>query len=313
MLIIASKPGQLGNRLFLFANLIGGAIEHGYTLANPSFDEYANYFQLTSRDLFCRYPPRRSLFKGRPAARRLLYLVCYYAARALVRGGVNSRPLQAISLDWDEGLQLADPRFLARLEGRPLLFLQGWGIRDDAALAKHADRVREFFTPLEEFRANVRALIGGARRRGDVLVGVHIRRGDYRTFKGGKYFYALDAYAGLMERAGAIFPGRRVTFLVCSDEDPGGEVFSQFDCVRGTGHFIEDLYALAECDYLMGPPSTYTMWASFYGRVPLYSVLDPGRAPRLEDFAVVSGLGAPDEAAVGHAPPPEREVEGSMR
>ena len=32
---------------------------------------------------------------------------------------------------------------------------------------------------------------------------------------------------------------------------------------------IEDLYALSICDYILGPPSTFSMWASFYGGVPL--------------------------------------------
>lgn len=32
---------------------------------------------------------------------------------------------------------------------------------------------------------------------------------------------------------------------------------------------IEDLYAFAKTDLLMGPPSTFTLWASFYGDVPL--------------------------------------------
>lgn len=32
---------------------------------------------------------------------------------------------------------------------------------------------------------------------------------------------------------------------------------------------VEDLYALSRCNYIMGPPSTFTMWASFIGDVPL--------------------------------------------
>jgi hypothetical protein len=38
---------------------------------------------------------------------------------------------------------------------------------------------------------------------------------------------------------------------------------------------VGDLYALARCDYIMGPPSTYTQWASFYGNRPMLS-LDGG-------------------------------------
>jgi hypothetical protein len=41
---------------------------------------------------------------------------------------------------------------------------------------------------------------------------------------------------------------------------------------------VEDLYAFAGCDLLVGPPSTFTAWAAFYGEVPLLHVEDP-RAP----------------------------------
>jgi len=52
----------------------------------------------------------------------------------------------------------------------------------------------------------------------------------------------------------------------------------------GTGHFIEDLYTLASCDYIIGPPSTFTMWASFYGRVPLYKIIDRNKLQEIDDF-----------------------------
>ena len=32
---------------------------------------------------------------------------------------------------------------------------------------------------------------------------------------------------------------------------------------------MTDLYALSRCDYIIGPPSTFSQWASYYGHVPL--------------------------------------------
>jgi hypothetical protein len=54
----------------------------------------------------------------------------------------------------------------------------------------------------------------------------------------------------------------------------------------GTGHLVEDLYSFTHCDYLIGPPSTFTSWASFYGRVPLCRVESPEMPIRREDFQV---------------------------
>ena len=50
---------------------------------------------------------------------------------------------------------------------------------------------------------------------------------------------------------------------------------------------MHDLYCLSKCDYLFGPPSTYSMWASFTGLVP-YAVLDhPEQKLLLTDFLPV--------------------------
>jgi hypothetical protein len=35
-----------------------------------------------------------------------------------------------------------------------------------------------------------------------------------------------------------------------------------------------DLHALARCDYIFGPQSTFTQWASFYGNKPLLLLKD---------------------------------------
>ena len=46
--------------------------------------------------------------------------------------------------------------------------------------------------------------------------------------------------------------------------------FVLMDWTPGPGTEIGDLYSLAACDYIIGPPSTYTQWASFYGQVPRF-------------------------------------------
>lgn len=286
MFIIASKPGQLGNRLFQFAYFIACAAEEDIALANPAFDEYAEYFTATRDDLFCRYPPRRSALGGSAPARKVLYDLCYFAARVVAKSPVKLKSLRALVLDWEESVDLCAPTFLSAFARRKIVFFQGWQFNCHAALARRADTVREFFRPLPEFGANVDALVARARAACDVLVGVHIRHGDYRTYRGGKYFYEVGTYAGLMRASASLFPGRRVGFLICSNAAHDDQAFAGLDHVFGTGHLIEDLYALARCDYLFGPPSTYTMWASFYGGVPLYMVDDPGREPRPEDFNV---------------------------
>ena len=41
---------------------------------------------------------------------------------------------------------------------------------------------------------------------------------------------------------------------------------------------------MSQCDYLMGPPSTFTMWASFMGKVPLGIIRDRSQTLSMADF-----------------------------
>jgi hypothetical protein len=77
---------------------------------------------------------------------------------------------------------------------------------------------------------------------------------------------------------------KRVAFLICSDELVPLDRFCGLNIFLGTGHLIEDMYALAKCDLLMGPQSTFSGWASFYGSVPLYLIDHPQEEPRPESF-----------------------------
>jgi hypothetical protein len=128
------------------------------------------------------------------------------------------------------------------------------------------------------------------------LVGVHIRHGDYKQWAGGKYFYSASDYEGLMRRAVALLPGRRVGFLVCSNDTVDITAFGDLHVYSGSGHIVEDMYAFSLCDYVMGPPSTYTMWASFYGNVPLYWVYSISKSFSLDNFLEL-------EAALALMPP----------
>jgi hypothetical protein len=68
-------------------------------------------------------------------------------------------------------------------------------------------------------------------------------------------------------------------------------MFAGLNVTFGTGDLIEDMYAFASCDYLIGAPSTFTMWASFYGKVPLNVIRSPDQTQKLTDFVVLETLG----------------------
>lgn len=115
-------------------------------------------------------------------------------------------------------------------------------------------------------------------------LGVHIRRGDYATWYDGKYLFSDEVFLGLIKEFVALHPGTSV-FICGNDASLDKERYEQE--LKGTrvifpkGNAAEDLYVLSECNYLIGPPSTFSLTASMYHDTPLYWIKD-GEAPLTE-------------------------------
>ncbi len=284
MVVIANKSGKLGNRIIVFAHFIACALENNVKIMNPAFDEYAGFFRSTSRDLLCRYPLGNTVIRGGEKTRRLIYHLVYYATRLIAKSKFSNRLVETIVLDWEDKCSLDGDEFIDLLKRRRLILAQGWQFRARRYFVKHANEVREFFRPVEAHERKVEELILRVRGQCDVLVGVHIRLGDYSMFKGGKYFFDVDKYVALMKDVEGLFDGKKVGFLICSNESLQIQRFSGMQVFFGTNQPLEDMYALAGCDYILGPPSTFSMWASFYGQTPLYQFEDIDRTPDIDDF-----------------------------
>jgi hypothetical protein len=76
-----------------------------------------------------------------------------------------------------------------------------------------------------------------------------------------------------------LFPEQNVGFIIATNEPYPAETFAGLNVHSGPGHFALDMYALAGCDLIAGPPSTFSGWASFIGMKPIYFLEDKGRLP----------------------------------
>lgn len=295
MIAVVSKPGQLGNRLWLYAHFAGFAADHGIELVFPSLDEYADAFEGTHHDLLARFPARRSRLPRSALCRSLTYEAFRLAAAVRARTG-RPRRASLIRLDWNETMSLQAPAFKEQVSNSSLVLVQGWQFRAERSLANHADDVRRHLQLRSHLRIRAERRIAEARAGGRTIVGLHVRRGDYVRFEEGRYHYEAEIYEKLMDSCLELFPGRRVTFVVCSNEPvtldppPGARL------VPGPGDEFADLHSLSLCDLIVGPPSTYSMWASFVGRVPCWVVADPtvppdeaGISPRMTQFLDTPG------------------------
>lgn len=282
MIIMQNKVGQLANRLFAFSHFIGNAIEHKYVLINPTFAECCKYFRTTRDNDFGDYPisVKFGVSVPFPLFERLTHSAAKYISKSRWHEFVECSDAEECDLNSDDFIEKAK---------RKVVFANGWLFRDHRNLAKHSEIIRSFFAPDEEAVDSIKQLIFECRKECDVLIGVHIRRGDYKEWQSGKYFFSDETYADKMSQLANHFDasGKRVAFLICSNESIDVKNFGNCRTNLGVGQVIEDLYSLSECDYIIGPPSTFSMWASFYGKVPLLHIQNQAQPIAAADFLVV--------------------------
>lgn len=289
MIVIARKTGRLGNRLKLFAHVIALACEHDLRVANPSFYKYAELFCGTAQSAIrCAFPPQSSpLFVPSTTVRGVAYnllhvaMSCYCKPNWLREHG----PLRLRELELGQFQDISSPDFVRQAK-EGLLFLRGYGFRCEHLLTKHRHAVQAFFRPTPPHEAMVDQVMDrvGASENDEVVVGLHVRHGDYAKHYQGRFFYRLDQYHDIMSGIVRCLDGRRVRFLIATDGNLTADDFRPFRVSISGQSPLVDMVALSRCDLLAGPPSSFTEWASFYGDVPLHHIADPNQSIRDDDF-----------------------------
>lgn len=154
------------------------------------------------------------------------------------------------------------------------VFDYAWDSRRESIPQEYFPEIRRIFRPSECIVQEVESLFRNMRKGADIIIGVHIRRGDYRLFMDGKYYYSFAQYTSLCKNIVSFFKGEKIVFFIASNDKIDAEVMSGIDyfTIQNTS-VVKDLYGLSVCDYIIGPPSSFSRWASFYGEVPIYFIM----------------------------------------
>lgn len=274
-IVISNQPGQLANQLIVYANFIAFCHEHGFTLKNPSFHRYSSYFEFTKHS----------------HQSKITYKVINYLMRFIYRFRLGNRIINVVNIGFERKIDLDDPTTLFLFSDEVLL-VAGWQFRGNQTVLKHKKLILEKFTPVAKHKLVINDFFAKNEMIGRCVIGIHVRRGDYEKFEGGKYFYDFSVYKNVLSRLDTLFKDKHPIFLICSNE-PGYEKYfcpNEYPIVFGPNHELQDLYCLAKCNYLIGPPSTYTMWASFIGDIPLYMMRDSSLKFVEDDFKIINGF-----------------------
>jgi hypothetical protein len=153
-------------------------------------------------------------------------------------------------------------------------FFKGWYTRKDTQnIAAAKKEIIHIFTPRKEIIESANELMKQIRKDSDIVIGVHIRRGDYKDWNNGRFFFEFSQYKFFMEEVKSLYKNKKVAFFISSNENFTTDLFKGLLCYRFTGERVSsailDLYTLSLCDKIIGPFSSYSRWASFYGEKPI--------------------------------------------
>ena len=168
-----------------------------------------------------------------------------------------------------------------------LVMAQGWYARWYDLFLKYKPEILQLFAFDEAVEQKAKERLGDM---WGVRLGVHIRRGDYKTFQGGRFFYSDEQYVRVIRSYyDHCYPKERLNVYICGndphlDKDYYREKLSDFFVHFPEGNPAEDLCLFSHCHNLIGPPSTFTLVASMYRDLPLYWIMDPAKDPTPKDF-----------------------------
>lgn len=249
-MIFARDKAQMCNNLLQYAHVYAWGREHGRKVISMRFSYKYQYFRICHTDM--------TGFGW--------YLLAKYMAAL--------RLLPTASFKHHDCDREALERKMLRHKH---IVVSGWYARYYDLFLKYRDEICELFTLDSPYTEPVKAKMQAAESaQANVLrLGVHIRRGDYAEWNDGRYHYDDGVYARYINKFAQMHLDKSVqVYLSTNDITVRREHFQQL-CPTVTVHFLrgsapEDLYMLSECDYLIGPPSTFSLVAAMYRDIPLY-------------------------------------------
>ena len=175
---------------------------------------------------------------------------------------------------------------------KKLVFVHGWRFRNFELTEKYKDQLVAKYSILPElFEENeLYKEVLKLDRSAYNLVGVHVRKGDYKTWKKGIYFFEDIVYQTYMDNLNAALStaaGKQTMFIVFSNETL--QIQPSDTVILSKNPWYVDQKIMSLCDYLIGPPSTFTLWASYLGNARYYQITDDSGKIKLDEFVSCKG------------------------
>ena len=247
-MIFVRDKGQMCNNILQYGHVYAWGREHGRATMSMRFAYKYQYFHICNTRyhnfptyLYAKYGAKMGLFP----------VVCFDREGA----------------DYQEAER--------QMECHNTLVVEGWYARWYDLFLKYKQDIIRLFAFNKDIEQRVDTLLDDSLR-----LGIHIRRGDYRNFQGGRFLYSDEQYLNVIRSFLSLFPQQQVHLYICGNDPHLDKEYylQQLPACQVTfpdGNPGEDLCLLSHCDYLIGAPSTFSLVAAMYRDLPLYWVEDP--------------------------------------
>ena len=139
-----------------------------------------------------------------------------------------------------------------------IVILRGWGYSDNQLLDQYRAQI------LRQMHITQPKTYSDSTKLNKVpTLGVHVRRTDYKHFQGGRFYYSYSIYLHWIEHVRSLIGQVQIIFF--SDDPTYVSKYLGGQGRLNNGSAKEDLALLSQCDFILGPPSTFSMWATFIG------------------------------------------------
>jgi hypothetical protein len=139
-----------------------------------------------------------------------------------------------------------------------ITYVKGWYFRSPENYAKHWDfYYSKFVQTLQKEDCFEKSY--------PLKIALHIRRGDYEFFQEGRYFLDDSQYIKALKNVLTDIKEPFKIFVFGNDPKLNRELYMSlgYDIYFSDGTIYQDYYRMSKCQLLIGPSSTFSIWAQY--------------------------------------------------
>ena len=277
VVIFQTSGNELANQLWNYASVFAYAREKGYEVENPAFFEYGNYFPNAKAGFFFKlffFLPFTNYTKRKFALRRRIWRKLYFWYAKIVFHFIKNRLI--VYKDQENKPYylpptINSPEVLRQFETTVgNIYFDSWLLRNPVGLEKYRDEIHSYFKPRKDINDVVVSQMKEWRKKGKMIVGIHVRQGDYKTWRGGAYLIKQSRVREIIDEYLSVLSKNKdeVFFVFTSDGSIDEKFFDGLSFTVSKNNAIADLFLLSSTDSIIGSDSSFGAFAAYYGNVP---------------------------------------------